>query len=60
MVAEENAGRLGASCLTWMLVAFATGIGIAVIIWFMVARVDPAAAPNGEGPIEAAEKPDVG
>jgi hypothetical protein len=39
--------------------AFLIGLAIAVVIWFVVARTEPAAVPNGEGPIEAAEPPDV-
>lgn len=59
MVAEETSGDVGSSCLLWVIGAFIAGLAIVIIIWFVVARTEPELAPNGEGPIEAAEPPDV-
>ncbi len=59
MVSEETTGGLGSSCLLWMGGAFLIGLAITVVLWFVVARVEPAAVPDGEGPIEAAEPPEI-
>ncbi len=59
MAAEETTGDVGSSCLVWVVAAFRIGLAIAVVLWFVVARVEPAAAPDGEGPIEAAEPPKI-
>lgn len=59
MVAEETTGDVGSSCLKWVVIAFLVGLAITIIVWFIVARTAPEAAPNGEGPIEAAEPIDV-
>jgi hypothetical protein len=59
MVAEETTGDVGSSCLKWIVIAFLIGLGITIIVWFFVARAEPEVAPNGEGPIEAAEPIDV-
>ncbi|MBA3311938.1 MAG: hypothetical protein M3552_04640 [Planctomycetota bacterium] len=59
MVGEETTGDVGSSCLFWIVAAFLIGLAIAIVLWFVVARVEPEAAPDGEGPIEAAEPPEI-
>jgi hypothetical protein len=59
MVAEETSNDVGSSCLVRVIGAFLAGLAIVIIVWFVVARTEPQAAPNGEGPIEAAEPPHV-
>lgn len=52
-----NPSGFFSSCFLWVAVAFCAGLAITIAAWWFVARVDPADAPRGEGPIEAAEHP---
>ena len=53
-VAPRN---LGSGCVFYLVAAFLAGLALVVILWFVLARVEPEAVPDGEGPIEAAEPP---
>lgn len=54
---EGPAEHLGGRCLLYGVGAVLIGVAIMIVFWFVMARVDPAAVPRGEGPIEAAEDP---
>ncbi len=54
---ESAPARFVSSCFLWAALAFCGGLAITIAAWWFVARVDPADAPRGEGPIEAAEHP---
>ena len=49
--------NIGSGCVFALVAAALVGLALIIVIWFVVARVEPDAAPDGEGPIEAAEPP---
>ncbi|HEX6985860.1 MAG TPA: hypothetical protein VF170_10800 [Planctomycetaceae bacterium] len=49
--------NVSSGCVFSLVAAALAGLAAVIILWFVVARVEPEAAPEGEGPVEAAEPP---
>jgi hypothetical protein len=60
MATDDSAAepqRALSGCVFWMVAAALLTFAVVIVIWWVVSRIEPAAAPDGQGPIEAAEPP---